>query len=56
MIIFDFAYLDFMKAVRKKAAAQSVCRVVQVESNVVVPVAAASSKEEYSAADSGGLK
>ncbi len=50
MIIFDFAYLDFMKAVRKKAAAQSVCRVVQVESNVVVPVAAASSKEEYSAA------
>ncbi|HNY37314.1 MAG TPA: deoxyribodipyrimidine photo-lyase [Petrotogaceae bacterium] len=50
MIVFDFAYLDFMKAVRKKISAQTACRVVQVEGNVVVPVAAASSKEEYSAA------
>ena len=48
-IIADRAYLKYLREIREKAAEKSLVRVVQIESDVIVPVETASSKEEYSA-------
>jgi deoxyribodipyrimidine photo-lyase len=50
LVVVDRGYLDVQRAWRKKAAEAVDCALVQVESDVVVPVEEASVKEEYSAA------
>ena len=50
MVIVDRAYLRLQNAWYRTVAEQCRCPLVQVEANVVVPVEAASQKEEYSAA------
>ena len=50
LVVVDRGYLKREREWRTYAAGQCVCPVIQVESNVVVPVEAASPKEEYSAA------
>ena len=49
LIICDRGYLRHQRAWRKKVAQQADCRVVQVESDVIVPLEIASSKAEYAA-------
>ncbi len=48
-IVCDCGYLRFQKAWRRSLARKAACRVVQVEADVVVPVAVTSSKAEYAA-------
>jgi deoxyribodipyrimidine photo-lyase len=50
LTVVDKGYLKILKQWCRFAAANLGCPLVQVEDNVVVPVEAASSKEEYSAA------
>jgi len=50
VVVADFAYGRVERIWRKQVASRVTCPVVQVETNVVVPVKTASSKEEYSAA------
>jgi deoxyribodipyrimidine photo-lyase len=50
MMVTDFAYGKLERLWRKEVAARVSCSLVQIETNVVVPVETASSKEEYSAA------
>jgi len=49
LLVADRGYLSIQKAWRANVAAGARCRVVQVESDVVVPVQTASDKEEYAA-------
>ncbi|MBN1592027.1 MAG: deoxyribodipyrimidine photo-lyase, partial [Candidatus Coatesbacteria bacterium] len=49
LIVCDRGYLRHQKAWRKKVAEMARCKVVQVESDVVVPVDAVSDKAEYAA-------
>jgi deoxyribodipyrimidine photo-lyase len=49
MIVTDRGYLRIQKAWRHRVAEKASCRVVQVESDVVVPVEVASDKEAYAA-------
>jgi deoxyribodipyrimidine photo-lyase len=49
-VIVDRGYLPLQKEWRQKVAQAVQCPVIQVESDVVVPVEEASTKEEYSAA------
>jgi deoxyribodipyrimidine photo-lyase len=49
MIVCDRGYLQHQKQWRQQVARQSECRVVQVESDVVVPVEVVSQKAEYAA-------
>jgi len=49
VIVCDCGYLRFQKAWRQSVARKAACRVVQVEADVVVPVAVTSSKAEYAA-------
>jgi deoxyribodipyrimidine photo-lyase len=50
LLVTDRGYTRHQKAWREHVAAQAPCPVVQVESDVVVPVETASGKREYSAA------
>ncbi len=50
LVIVDRGYLKLQRRWREEAAAAMRCPLIQVESDVVVPVEEASSKEEYSAA------
>lgn len=50
LLVTDAGYLRIERAWRSAVAEQAVCPVVQVETNVIVPVTTASPKEEYSAA------
>jgi len=50
LIVTDRGYLRIQKAWREELARNAGCRVVQVESDVVVPVEVASGKAEYAAA------
>lgn len=50
MLVTDVGYLRHLRRWRSEVAIAADCAVIQVESNVVVPVAAASPKQEYSAA------
>jgi deoxyribodipyrimidine photo-lyase len=50
LAVVDRGYLKLQRQWREDAAAVMRCPLIQVESNVVVPVEEASSKEEYSAA------
>jgi deoxyribodipyrimidine photo-lyase len=50
MTVVDRGYTRELKAWRRKVSERVDCLLIQVESNVVVPVEAASMKEEYSAA------
>ncbi|MDN7025326.1 deoxyribodipyrimidine photolyase [Methanoculleus sp. FWC-SCC1] len=50
LVVADAGYLRVQKAWRSRIADEVSCPAVQVESNVVVPVAVASGKEEWSAA------
>ncbi len=50
LAVVDGGYLRHQRLWRQEAAEQLECPLVQVETEVVVPVAAASPKEEYSAA------
>ncbi len=49
MIITDRGYLHLQRSWRAKVAAEAPCSVVQVESDVVVPIETASGKQEYAA-------
>lgn len=49
MVVCDCGYTRHQKAWRRKVANDAACSVVQVESDVVVPVAEVSSKAEYAA-------
>ncbi len=49
LIVTDRGYLKFQKAWRMHVARNAHCKVVQVESDVIVPVEVASGKEEYAA-------
>ena len=49
-VVVDRGYLRHQRAWRRELARRAQCPVVQVESNVVVPVETVSTKEEYSAA------
>jgi deoxyribodipyrimidine photo-lyase len=49
MIVCDHGYLKHQRAWREQVAQQSPCRVVQVESDVFVPVEVVSDKAEYAA-------
>jgi deoxyribodipyrimidine photo-lyase len=49
LIVCDRGYLRHQKAWRREVAAHAGCRVVQVESDVVVPVNCASNKREFAA-------
>ncbi len=49
MIICDRGYLRHQKAWRKQLAQQAECRVVQVESDVILPIETVSLKAEYAA-------
>jgi deoxyribodipyrimidine photo-lyase len=50
LVVTDRGYTRLQKAWRHDVAAGAACRVVQVESDVIVPVQVASDKREYSAA------
>ncbi len=50
MVVTDRGYLRIQKAWREYVARFAPCPVIQVESDVIVPVEVASSKEEYAAA------
>jgi len=50
VLVTDCAYTRLERLWRKQVAQVTPCLVIQVEGNVVVPVAVASQKEEYSAA------
>lgn len=50
LIVVDRGYLRIEKAWRSIVAKGAACKVIQVESNVLVPVETTSMKEEYSAA------
>ena len=50
MAVTDRGYLRVERAWRDALADGAGCRVIQVETNVIVPVEAASGKEEYAAA------
>jgi deoxyribodipyrimidine photo-lyase len=50
LVVTDRGYLRVQRAWRERAAAAMACPLVQVETDVVVPVEAASAKEEYAAA------
>jgi deoxyribodipyrimidine photo-lyase len=50
LVVVDAGYLRIERAWRKAAARDLGCPLVQVETNAVVPVTAASRKEEYAAA------
>ena len=49
MVVCDRGYLRHQKEWRERVATEADCRVVQVETDVVVPVEVASDKEEYAA-------
>jgi len=49
MVVCDRGYLRHQKQWRRRVAEEADCRVVQVESDVVVPVEVTSDKEEYAA-------
>ncbi len=49
LIVCDRGYLRIQKKWRQKLAAEAKCPVVQVESDVIVPVDAASDKQEFAA-------
>jgi deoxyribodipyrimidine photo-lyase len=49
MIVCDCGYLKHQKLWRDQVARKSACRVVQVESDVIVPLETVSSKTEYAA-------
>ena len=49
MIVCDRGYLRHQRSWRKALAKQSLCKVVQVETDVVIPVEAVSGKAEYAA-------
>ena len=49
LLVCDRGYLRHQRQWRARVAAEADCRVVQVESDVVVPVEVASGKEEYAA-------
>ncbi|MDB6149526.1 MAG: photolyase FAD-binding protein [Chthoniobacter sp.] len=48
-VVCDRGYLRHQRAWRREVATSAKCRVVQVESDVIVPVEAASQKSEYAA-------
>ncbi|HET6839400.1 MAG TPA: deoxyribodipyrimidine photo-lyase [Bradyrhizobium sp.] len=48
-VVCDRGYLRHQRAWRREVAAEATCRVVQVESDVIVPVEAASQKAEFAA-------
>ncbi len=50
LMVVDRGYLRIERKWRDFVASNASCRVVQVESNVIVPIESASGKEEYSAA------
>jgi deoxyribodipyrimidine photo-lyase len=50
LVVVDRGYLRIERQWREFAASRAVCPVIQVETNVIVPVEKASPKEEYSAA------
>jgi deoxyribodipyrimidine photo-lyase len=50
LVVTDRGYLRFQKRWREQVAAELECPLVQVETDVIVPVAIASPKEEWSAA------
>ncbi len=50
MVVTDRGYLNIQRFWRQWAAENCQCRVVQVESDAIVPIETASTKEEYSAA------
>ena len=50
LLVMDRGYLRIQRRWRNHVAKNAPCHVVQVESDVVVPIETASSKEEYSAA------
>lgn len=50
MIVADRGYLRLQREWRKNAAERSDCRIVEIESDVMVPVEIASNKDEFSAA------
>ena len=49
LIVCDCGYLRHQKAWRDRVARQAACRVVQVESDVIVPLRVVSNKAEYAA-------
>ena len=49
VIVCDCGYLRHQKAWRDQAAQQAACRVVQVESDVIIPLRVVSDKAEYAA-------
>ncbi len=49
-MIVDSVYLEEDKSIYQQMKAWTRCRIIQVESNVVVPLCVASNKEEYAAA------
>ena len=49
MIVCDCGYLEHQRLWREKVAQKSACSVVQVESDVIVPLKTVSSKAEYAA-------
>jgi deoxyribodipyrimidine photo-lyase len=49
LVVADRGYLNFQRAWRAHVAKKAACSVVQVESDVVVPVELVSDKEEYAA-------
>jgi deoxyribodipyrimidine photo-lyase len=49
LLVCDRGYLRHQRAWRQEAAEQAQCRVVQVETDVIVPVEVASDKAEYAA-------
>ena len=48
-VVCDRGYLRHQRAWRREVAGEATCRVVQVESDVIVPVEAASEKAEFAA-------
>ncbi len=49
LIVTDRGYLRIQRQWRQRVAERATCRVIQVESDVVVPIETASPKEEYAA-------
>jgi deoxyribodipyrimidine photo-lyase len=49
LIVCDRGYLRHQRAWRKEVAEQAECRVIQIESDVVVPIGTVSQKAEYAA-------
>lgn len=50
LVVMDTGYLSFQRQWRNKVVQKVSCPVAEVETNVIVPVEAASEKEQYSAA------